>query len=244
MVIDLIIVDKLNNYINNNNSDDINYNVASFIINNIESIPNYNITQVSKGCFVSQATVSRFIKKLGYIDYNNFKEECIEYLEGIKSLQYDKSTNICLRKDIFDTFDNNIDFSKLREIASLIKRYENVYISGMNYCYLMAQYFQMECHLFRKMIQVLKDDEEIENLNKDSLFIVITTEGNYFDINKITKEYLRNCKARKVIISIKDLDNKIKDLFDDNLILDLNIGKSNNHYVMMALLDNIIEELI
>jgi DNA-binding MurR/RpiR family transcriptional regulator len=69
----LIVIDKLNNYINNHNSEDINYNIASFIVNNIESVPNYNITELSKLCFVSQATVSRFIKKLGYIDYNAFK---------------------------------------------------------------------------------------------------------------------------------------------------------------------------
>lgn len=92
----MIIIDKLNNYINNHNNEDINYNIASFIVNNIEIIPNYNITEVSKKCFVSQATVSRFIKKLGYVDYNSFKEECSLYIENIKSSKEDNYTDISL----------------------------------------------------------------------------------------------------------------------------------------------------
>ncbi len=59
----MIVIDKLNNYVNNHSSEDINYNIASFMINNIESISHYNITEISERCFVSQATVSRFIKK-------------------------------------------------------------------------------------------------------------------------------------------------------------------------------------
>lgn len=92
----MLIIDKLNNYINNHNSDDINYNIASFIVNNIGIIPDYNITELSKKCFVSQATVSRFIKRLGYIDYNTFKEECSIYIESIKVNKDENYTDINL----------------------------------------------------------------------------------------------------------------------------------------------------
>lgn len=239
----MIVIDKLNNYINNHNSEDINYNIASFIVNNIQSVPNYNITELSKYCFVSQATVSRFIKKMGYIDYNTFKEECINYIEKIKSSTDKNYTDINLLSDNLRLLYKQINYSSINEVASIINSYDKVYISGLNYCYLMAQYFQMECYPFGKFIKVIEDNEEIKNIDKDSLLLILTTSGTFFSANRIIKEYLRDCKGKKMLISIQNLDPKIKKLFDKNLILDANIGVKNSRYVMMALLDKIIEEL-
>ncbi|MGG7078502.1 MurR/RpiR family transcriptional regulator [Clostridium sardiniense] len=239
----MIIIDKLNNYINNHNSEDINYNIASFIVNNIESIPNYNITELSKLCFVSQATVSRFIKKLGYIDYNAFKEECSIYIEEVKNNIDNNYTDINLLSQDLKLLYSKINHIDINNIASVINSYDKVYISGLNYCYLMAQYFQMECHPFGKIVKVIEDNEEIQDIGSDSLLLILTTSGNYFNGNRIVKEYIRNCKGKKLVISIQNLDNKIKNLFNKYLILDMNIGVKNSRYVMMALLDNIIEAL-
>lgn len=239
----MIVIDKLNNYINNHNSEDINYNIASFIVNNIESIPNYNITELSKHCFVSQATVSRFIKKMGYIDYNTFKEECINYIEKVTSATDKNYTDINLLSDNLKLLYKQINSSSINEVASIINSYDKVYISGLNYCYLMAQYFQMECYPFGKFIKVIEDNEEIMNIDNDSLLLILTTSGTFFSANRIIKEYLRDCKGKKVLISIQNLDFKVKKLFDKNLTLDANIGVKNSRYVMMALLDKIIEEV-
>jgi DNA-binding MurR/RpiR family transcriptional regulator len=239
----LIVIDKLNNYINNHNIEDINYNIASFIVNNIESVPNYNITELSKLCFVSQATVSRFIKKLGYVDYNAFKEECLLYIEQVKNNIDNNYTDINLLSQDLKLFYSKIDYIDINNVASTINSYDKVYISGLNYCYLMAQYFQMECHPFGKIVKVIEDNEEIQNISSDSLLLIFTTSGNFFNGNRIIKEYIRNCKGEKLVISIQDLDNKTKKLFNKHLILDIDIGVKNSRYVMMALLDNIIEEL-
>lgn len=239
----MLLIDKLNNYINNHNSEDINYNIASFIVNNIEIIPDYTITEVSKKCFVSQATVSRFIKKLGYIDYNTFKEECSLYIENIKTRKDDNYTDINLLGEDLKLLYKKINLNSIKKVASLISSYNKIYISGLNYCYLMAQYFQMECYPFGKFIKVIEDNEEIKNIEEDSLLLILTTSGTFFNVNRVIKEYLRECKSKKVLISIQDLDLKAKKLFDSSLILDANIGVKNSRYVMMALLDKIIEEL-
>ena len=239
----MIVIDKLNNYINNHDSEDINYNIASFIVNNIEKAPYYNITELSKRCFVSQATVSRFIKKLGYIDYNDFKEECLIYIEQIKNNTDNNYTDINLLSQDLKLLYSKIDNIDINSIASIINSYDEIYISGLNYCYLMAQYFQMECHPFGKIIKVIGDNEEIQNIGSNSLLLVFTTTGIYFDSNRTVKEYIRNCKCEKLVISIRNLDNGIRKLFNKHLILDIDIGLKNSRYVMMALLDSIIEAL-
>ena len=239
----MIVIDKLNNYINNHNSEDINYNIASFIVNNIEKAPYYNITELSKLCFVSQATVSRFIKKLGYADYNDFKEECLIYIEQIKNNMDNNYTDINLLNEDLKLLYSKIDNIDINNIASIINNYDKIYVSGLNYCYLMAQYFQMECYPFGKIVKVIGYNEEIQNIGSDSLLLIFTTTGNYFNKNRIVKEYIRNCKCEKLVISIRNLENGIIKLFNKNLILDMDIGVKNSRYIMMALLDNIIEEL-
>jgi len=239
----LIVIDKLNNYINNHNSEDINYNIASFIVNNIESIPNYNITELSKLCFVSQATVSRFIKKLGYIDYNTFKEECLIYIEQVKNNIDNSYIDINLLSQDLKLLYSKVNYLDINNVVSTINSYDKVYISGLNYCYLMAQYFQMECHPFGKIVKVIEDNEEIENISSDSLLLILTTSGNFFNGNRIIKECIRNSKCEKLIISIQNLDSKIKKIFNKHLILDIDAGIKNSRYIMMALLDTIIEEL-
>lgn len=107
----------------------------------------------------------------------------------------------------------------------------------------MAQYFQMECYPFGKFIKVIEGNEEIKNIEEDSLLLILTTAGTFFNVNRVIKEHLRECRCKKVLISIQDLDLNVKKLFDNTLILDVNLGVKNSRYVMMALLDKIIEEL-
>ena len=239
----MIVIDKLNNYINNHNIEDINYNIASFIVNNIEKVPYYNITELSKLCFVSQATVSRFIKKLGYTNYNDFKEGCLIYIEQRKDNMDTNYTDINLLNKDLKVLYSKIDNIDISSIASIINSYDKIYVSGLNYCYLMAQYFQMECYPVGKIVKIIGYNEEIQNICSDSLLLIFTTTGNYFNKNRIVKEYIRNCKCEKLVISIKNLENEIRRLFNKNLILDMDIGIKNSRYIMMALLDNIIEEL-
>ena len=239
----MLLIDKLNNYINNHNVEDINYNIASFIVNNISTIPNYNITELSKQCFVSQATVSRFIKKLGYRDYNSFKEECLLYVESVRNSKENNYTDINLLSEDLKLLYKKINQKDIKRVATLINSYNTVYISGLNYCYLMAQYFQMECHPFGKLIKAIEDNEEIKDIENDSLLLILTTSGTFFNANRIIKEHLKECSCKKILISIQDLDLKVKKLFDSSLILGANIGIKNSRYVMMALLDKIIEEI-
>lgn len=44
----------------------------------------------------------------------------------------------------------------------------------------MAQYFQMECYPFGKIVKVIGYNEEIQNIDSDSLLLIFTTTGNYF----------------------------------------------------------------
>ena len=47
-----------------------------------KKIPVKSIGEVSRACFVSKGQISKFVKKLGYESYSDFKDACIDYLEA------------------------------------------------------------------------------------------------------------------------------------------------------------------
>lgn len=69
------ILHQLINYMNTNNKDDIYYQLAKVMIENIDMIAQLKIESLAELCFVSPSTVSRFCRKLGYRNFNSFKEQ-------------------------------------------------------------------------------------------------------------------------------------------------------------------------
>ena len=61
------------NFINTSKVDDVYSNAAKMILENINKIPEYNITDVAEMCFVSTATISRLCRKLNYESFSDFK---------------------------------------------------------------------------------------------------------------------------------------------------------------------------
>lgn len=236
----MIVIDKINNYLNNHDSKDTNYSIAMYIKNNIEYIPLLSTTQLSEASYVSQATVSRFIMKLGYNNYSEFKEEVIKYL-GETADFIKRDGNILAYKEMFKLFNCQLDLDKLFKIAHLISENRNVYVTGLNYCYFMSEYFQTECHHFRKVVDVIPEVSDINKLTNKDLLIVISTAGNYFFQNRLARKTLSESRAEKVLIGIESMGSSIENLFDHKLILNLNVGNTNNHYLIMAILDQLIE---
>ena len=64
---------NLINFINTAKVDDVYANAAKKILENINKIPELNITDVAEMCFVSTATISRLCRKLNYESFSDFK---------------------------------------------------------------------------------------------------------------------------------------------------------------------------
>lgn len=115
----MLIVDKINNYLNSHGSKDSNYNIAMYIQNNIEEIPLLNTTQLAERSYVSQATVSRFVRSLNYDTYSDFKDDIIRYLEDTATFD-GKDTGLLIHEEVFKLIGSHLDLQELTKIADLI----------------------------------------------------------------------------------------------------------------------------
>ena len=73
---------KLNDILNSYDCNDSAYVISDYIKKNMKKIPNMSIGEVSQACFVSKGQISKFVKKLGYESYSDFKDASIDYLEA------------------------------------------------------------------------------------------------------------------------------------------------------------------
>lgn len=239
----MVVMDRVNNYLNNHGKQDNYYTLAIFIRNHIESIPCYSTTELAKYSYTSQATVSRFTKRLGYANYVEFKDAINEYLHDTKYFDDRRILSLPLSTEIFKILNYDLNWNEIRRIGRIIREYQNVFITGLNFSYIMAEYFQMSCHVFRKNIDTIMVDSDFHDLGEHDLLIVLTGYGNYFIKERGSSSKIKKCKASKMIISIEKIDKKIEQIFDYIFNFNMKIGDKNNHYVMMAIIDLICDEL-
>ena len=72
-----ILVYRLLNILNEANKDSLEANIAENILKILDKIENYSIDQVANICHVSKSTLSKFVRKLNFECYKEFREFAI-----------------------------------------------------------------------------------------------------------------------------------------------------------------------
>jgi DNA-binding MurR/RpiR family transcriptional regulator len=57
------------------------YRISRFILSNLKEMHKYNISQLAKACFVSNSSVSRFCRKIGFRDFNELKHQFFQWTD-------------------------------------------------------------------------------------------------------------------------------------------------------------------
>ncbi len=108
-------------------------NVANFILNNRAELKYLRVKQLSEKCNVSEATITRFIKKIGFSSFHNFKM-AIAQIETVTKGEPKESLIIGdieedddiktivskIKNEFVSTIDDTIDNLDLREIEQAI----------------------------------------------------------------------------------------------------------------------------
>ena len=138
------------NFINTSKVDDVYSNAAKMILENINKIPEYNITNVAEMCFVSTATISRLCRKLNYESFSDFKMDVTMNLRYFNHdsmrMQFDHQLPVLpvagkTTKDLFnDHFENiiqnlrstyeMIQFEELEKLVDLIYQSDEICFAG------------------------------------------------------------------------------------------------------------------
>ncbi len=206
--------------------------ISKYILQHLDKIVYMNTYQIADKCKVSQASVVRFAKKLGYSGFPEFKisfgrdmgrrdvEEKINFIyediqetdeldDLIKKIAYANSNII---QDTYSILDTNT----VKEAVEIIKNARKIFILGAGYSGIVAKDFHYKLGELG-MNSICEADYHIQlasisTLNENDVVFVISQGGKTVDIYNLVKE----AKKRKVkIISVTQMSsNPIRDLAD------------------------------
>lgn len=154
----------------------------------VKTKPVLRITEAADLCKVSPSKVTKFIQKLGFKSFKQFKL----YFSGdeIESATLDKSTEISRLIDYL----NNFDYSVVEEFITIINNYSKIIIYGLGPSFFTAEYFGHKlATVMNKNITVTQfEDYATQLADKDTLLLVFSVTGKFASFDQLFDKVHRN----------------------------------------------------
>lgn len=191
--------------------------IADFFINNKE-IKNLNAKSIADHLYISEASISRFAKKIGYTGYREFiyhyqatfQEEKIEVEEGTKIV-------LNTYQELLNKSYNLIHEEQMNRITKLISVKKRIYVYGVGSSGLVAKEFKTRFMRMGLDVEAVTDFHLLMmnavRLNKDSLVVGISISGSTREI--IDALYMAKKKEAATIFITSRNNNKFSQIFDE-----------------------------
>lgn len=155
--------------------------IAQYFLDEKPVLP---INKLSKELNVSNASITRFCKKIGL---SNYKELIYLYNEHLKNKKDHSLNNIAIDLqteyfNLFDDIDKNFDEEKIERVCAEIHSHRLINIFALGLSATAAQDFKFRFSRMGKFIEVIHDRSAIEMatkiLEKGDLVFLFTLRGN------------------------------------------------------------------
>ena len=215
------LTNKLINIINSSAKDDVNHMIASYLKNNLNQISEMKIEDLAKQCSTSIATISRFIRSLGYENYKAFREEGslfnIEMQKMVTMRNFKKLTPMNSH-EFFGQIATSFEQIKLEDIAELAhllrtKHTGTIYLLGIETTSLITSYISQTSFYTQNKVVVLDQFDGLAQAKPEDTIFLITTTGSLFRYERHLVHLLYHTKAYKFLLTTTLYNNKQQNLF-------------------------------
>lgn len=170
-----------------------NHNIASYILNNIDSLEQESISSIANECYVSNSSISRFCRHIGLKDFNELKDQIKKYREINSNKFHYEDKN---EKNYIDSYinqmienmmlvKNSLDIEKINNLVNDIHQYENIYAFGCLQSSYAALNLQADMITNGKIIttglNILDQINFIDHSDENDLIIIFSKSGKYFE---------------------------------------------------------------
>lgn len=209
--------------------------ISDFILANIEDIRNLNTYDLALKIGVSQASIVRFSKKLGFKGFPEFKLALSTEVATIKKkeniniiydeIRLDDSIEILSQKVVYenkkaieDTY-KVLNFDELDKAASAIEKASRIFILGVGFSGIVARDLQVKLWELGKAV-IFDTDQHIQFTNaatvsESDVVIAISHSGKTLDVYNTLLNFKE--KGATIITLTKFANNPIKDLGEISL---------------------------
>lgn len=212
---------KMIHYLNTHDREDTYSRIIIFLSQNFEKIEGMTITQIAERCFVSPATLSRFTKHFNFESFpelrktfsdNDFLDPTLSFgltkydLNSMKDtpnmyLQAYGQSIIASIEDIIQS----VDLAEVDELLTLIHDTKDVCIFNYNPTNNITRTLQSGLFLSKKLVFTGENKsnqlELVATMNQDSLAIIISSFGNFFNTQSEIFSKIRQTNCKTVLIT-------------------------------------------
>ena len=180
--------------------------IVELISKNADAIfRNATVTSLAKEYAISQASLTRFIQKLGYPSYNEFKFDIYRCEKQSLTNEDSEETILESYSNLILLMQNVLKEDTLVEIARDIAAARTIVTIGMHKSFLPAQSFQYNMlKLAKPSVAFSSDDRhEIKHfITKDDIIILFTAEGDS------AKDFIHEYKEKDIPIILITMNDK------------------------------------
>lgn len=186
----------LSSTINSEPKDSNNYKIAKYIIENISELEEITLTELAKNCYVSNSSISRFCRDIGFKDFNSLKIQVARFAsekEHAKNKYEFKEfdSNSLSKSYILSVIDNlkslNTEYldKEIQLLVQDIHHYKKVaafgYLQSENVALNMQFDLRTNGKIIFSCIKFKDQVEYIQEADEDTLIIIFSESGTYFD---------------------------------------------------------------
>ncbi len=195
--------------------------IADFFITN-EELEDLSAKTMANRLHVSEATLSRFAKSLGFSGYREFVFAYrTAHALGSEQAQGQVAEVFSTYQEILQKTISLIDPEQVERIVELLKTKKRTFVYGFGHSALVAQDIMSRFLCLGLDVDVMSEFHEImineARVNSDSLVIGISLSGATGEVTEAMLEAKRNRGAATILITSKN-DGKWEEEFDEVLL--------------------------
>jgi DNA-binding MurR/RpiR family transcriptional regulator len=242
------------------------YSIAMTLLLNIDHLESFSIETISRLCNVSNSSVSRFCRKIGYEDFFDFKYCLLHdvsndlYRSELNSRLLDNSMDFSEYRQLYmneisrcySAVLDNINLDEVDRLARDIMTYQKVIAMGLLHSEYACLTLQAKMIKLGKIIITLIDtDAQYDYLrnssDENSLILIFSITGNYLHNTlfkaKNKKSHIKDTKA-KVVLLTNNKDFEYPDLVDEIIYMGGDLSKNGlkfiNNHTLLAFVDLLV----
>lgn len=210
--------EKLLSFINTAQVHDSYYDIALVLVKNYDKVRKMSIGEMADLCYVSQATLSRFCRFLGYRNFRHFREELNfefslldDYTRQFQSLLKagDSKAASLYKERVFQNISSALDEDNLKEIrsaAGLLAESERIAFFSHHFLWDLGHYFQSKMIILGKYTELyLSYENQMEcakTLDENCTAVICTLAGSYFIYYSDLVKTIMNSGAKIIVLTL------------------------------------------
>lgn len=231
------------------------YDIAKALLDHYHEISELTIHELADACYVSSASLSRFVHAIGYEHYSDFKQACkknigieVDYANDVSKARMEDMQPILkrytsnIKQNIEYTLDQ-LDYEQLERICRKMFEAKELAYFGLEFATLLGQHFQIKLASMNKLLRLgmtYEEQKEIaSSLHEGALVFVASLEGGYFYRGDEVMDILRRKKCKVIALTMNEHSKLMKDV-DEMLLCNKENSNTEGRITLLYMIELIL----